>query len=212
MYIRQQNGVYNTMKSVILEIVGAYPNDYGKGIIRLDPDTLLTLKLAPGDYVKISNKSKETAACVWRADRPDWNQSIARLDFYNRDSINISIGDTAKIEPTQLVEADKITLKMPDVDKRILRKINIERFIINQHIKRAVSQNDLLPLNILHKNREGKVTEEHFINGSAKIINTKPQGIVKITNQTDIRIIDDIDKNLDDYLDLGEKASEFDIK
>ncbi|MFT4950179.1 MAG: transitional endoplasmic reticulum ATPase, partial [Natronomonas sp.] len=56
------------MNEVQLEVAKAYPNDSGRGIARLDPDTLLHLKLSPGDIIEIEGADR-TAAKVWRADR-----------------------------------------------------------------------------------------------------------------------------------------------
>jgi len=44
------------MNEVQLEVAKAYPNDSGRGIARLDPDTLLHLKLSPGDICISSSR------------------------------------------------------------------------------------------------------------------------------------------------------------
>src|SRR6056297_3341652 len=66
------------MNEVQLEVAKAYPNDSGRGIARLDPDTLLHLKLSPGDIIEIEG-ADTTAAKVWRADRQDWNTDTAGM-------------------------------------------------------------------------------------------------------------------------------------
>ena len=50
------------MNEVQLEVAKAYPNDSGRGIARLDPDTLLHLKLSPGDSFRCSSVSGSSRA------------------------------------------------------------------------------------------------------------------------------------------------------
>ncbi len=56
------------MKDIMLKVAKAYPNDSARGIARLDPNALLTLRLSPGDIIEIEGK-RLTAAKVWRADQ-----------------------------------------------------------------------------------------------------------------------------------------------
>ena len=49
------------MEEIQLKVEKAYPIDLGRGIIRLDPTTLLRLQLSPGDIVEIRGKKKTTA-------------------------------------------------------------------------------------------------------------------------------------------------------
>ena len=41
------------MKDIHLKVAKAYPNDSARGIARLDPNALLTLRLSPGDIIEI---------------------------------------------------------------------------------------------------------------------------------------------------------------
>ncbi|MFP4591300.1 MAG: ATPase, partial [Halobacteriales archaeon] len=80
------------MNEVQLEVDKAYPNDSGRGIARLDPDTLLHLKLSPGEIITIEG-AKTTAAKVWRADRNDWNTDTVRIDGFTRQNAEVGIGE-----------------------------------------------------------------------------------------------------------------------
>ena len=44
------------MKDILLKVAKAYPNDSARGIARLDPNALLTLRLSPGDIIEIEGK------------------------------------------------------------------------------------------------------------------------------------------------------------
>ncbi|WP_424443573.1 hypothetical protein, partial [Methanothrix sp.] len=50
-------------KDIALKVAKAYPNDSARGIARLDPNALLTLRLSPGDIIEIEGK-RLTAAKV----------------------------------------------------------------------------------------------------------------------------------------------------
>jgi len=71
------------MDEIELTVAKAYPNDAGRGIARLDPQTLMLSQLTPGDVIEIKGK-KTTAAKVWRADRVDWDQNLIRIDGFIR--------------------------------------------------------------------------------------------------------------------------------
>ena len=92
---------------VDLEVTKAYPNDSGRGIARLDPDTLLHLKLSPGDIIRIKG-GKETAAKVWRADRQDWNTNTVRIDGFTRQNANVSLGEKVSIQKIDPIPAEKV--------------------------------------------------------------------------------------------------------
>jgi len=88
------------MNEVQLEVAKAYPNDSGRGIARLDPDTLLHLKLSPGDIIEIEG-AETTAAKVWRADRQDWNTDTVRVDGFTRQNADVGIGERVTIRKAE---------------------------------------------------------------------------------------------------------------
>src|SRR6056297_2915201 len=94
------------MNEVQLEVAKAYPNDSGRGIARLDPDTLLHLKLSPGDIIEIEG-AETTAAKVWRADRQDWNTDTVRIDGFTRQNADVSIGERVTIRKAEETKAEK---------------------------------------------------------------------------------------------------------
>ncbi|PSP69937.1 ATPase [Halobacteriales archaeon QH_8_67_27] len=101
------------MNEVQLEVAKAYPNDSGRGIARLDPDTLLHLKLSPGDIIEIEG-SEVTAAKVWRADRQDWNTDTVRIDGFTRQNADVGIGERVEIRKAEAEKADKLVLAPPE--------------------------------------------------------------------------------------------------
>ncbi|HZD42808.1 MAG TPA: hypothetical protein VE134_01990, partial [Methanomicrobiales archaeon] len=54
------------MPEIFLKVDSAYPEDQGGGKARLDPDTMLQLRISPGNIVFIEGK-RRTVAKVWRS-------------------------------------------------------------------------------------------------------------------------------------------------
>ena len=86
---------FKVMPEVQLRVDSAYPGDQGGGKARLDPETMLLLKISPGDLVAIEGK-RRTVAKVWRSLVEDWNQRKIRIDNFTRQNAGVSIGDTVK--------------------------------------------------------------------------------------------------------------------
>lgn len=138
------------MKEIQLKVEKAYPIDLGRGIIRLDPATLLKLQLSPGDIVEITGKKKTTAK-VWRADRQDWEQGIVRIDNFIRKNAGVSIGERIAIKKIEVPEAEKIILALPEgiIEGGCLELHFGEHAneIIKRHIlKRPVYRGDVIPI------------------------------------------------------------------
>jgi len=84
------------VKEIQLKVAKAYPNDSARGIARLDPNALLTLRLSPGDIIEIEGR-RTSAAKVWRADRQDWSQAYIRIDGFIRHNVEVRVGDRGTI-------------------------------------------------------------------------------------------------------------------
>src|SRR5512136_1392483 len=104
---------FKVMPEVQLRVDSAYPGDQGGGKARLDPETMLALKISPGDLVAIEGK-RRTVAKVWRSLVEDWNQRKVRIDNFTRTNAGVSIGDTVRISPIKdEVEARRVVLAPP---------------------------------------------------------------------------------------------------
>ncbi len=101
------------MHETEIKVEKAHPIDFGRGIIRLDPSTLLSLQLSPGDIIEIHGK-KVTAAKVWRADRQDWGQGIMRIDGFTRQNAGVGIGEKVLIRKADVIPANKVVLAPPE--------------------------------------------------------------------------------------------------
>lgn len=99
---------------MILNVESAYPEDRGLGRCRLDPATMNTLRLVPGDLVWLTG-SRRTVAKVWRMLADDWDQGKVKIDNFTRSNAGVSSGD--KIEVTKVeseTEATRVVLAPPE--------------------------------------------------------------------------------------------------
>ncbi|HHV24789.1 MAG: CDC48 family AAA ATPase [Methanosarcina sp.] len=137
------------MEEIQLKVEKAYPIDLGRGIIRLDPTTLLKLQLSPGDIVEIRGKKKTTAK-VWRADRQDWDQGLVRIDNFIRQNAGVSIGEKVSIKKVEASEAKKLILALPESMTQGGPELQFGEHaneIIKRHIlKRPVFRGDIIPI------------------------------------------------------------------
>ena len=101
------------MTSFKLKVAKAYPGDQGGGKIRLDPETMLFLRISPGDIVQIKGK-RATYVRAWRALVEDWNQSIARIDRFTRENAEVLEDEEISITPIkEEIVAKKVVLAAP---------------------------------------------------------------------------------------------------
>lgn len=170
------------MQELQIKVEKAHPIDFGRGIIRLDPDTLLSLQLSPGDIVQIEGK-RNTAAKVWRADRQDWGQGIARIDGYTRQNAGVGIGERVTIRKIEAIPAEKVLLAPPEGVMMEFGE-NTESIIKHNILKRPLVKEDVIPI-------ISSMGQSHP--GSQAIpliaIETEPEeGVLIITERTEIQL------------------------
>jgi transitional endoplasmic reticulum ATPase len=173
---------FKVMAEVQLRVDSAYPGDQGGGKARLDPETMLLLKISPGDLVVIEGK-RRTVAKVWRALVEDWNQSKVRIDNITRMNAGVGIGDTVKIStiPNE-IEATRVVLAPPeDLPKNM--QIANNPHVMNALIDFPVTKNDSIPIPL----------GIHFVQPQLilfKVIEIEPEEAVIITKNTKIEFSD----------------------
>lgn len=171
------------MNEVQLEVAKAYPNDSGRGIARLDPDTLLHLKLSPGDIIEIEG-GDTTAAKVWRADRQDWNTDTVRVDGFTRQNADVGIGERVTIRKADATKADKLVLAPPE-EASVQFGSDAAGMVKRQILKRPVVERDIVPVM--------SSTNHPFMRSPGQAIpliavETDPEGVCLITEDTDIEL------------------------
>ncbi|AWB26892.1 CDC48 family AAA ATPase [Halococcoides cellulosivorans] len=169
------------MNEVQLEVAKAYPNDSGRGIARLDPDTLLHLKLSPGDIIEIEG-GDTTAAKVWRADRQDWNSDTVRIDGFTRQNADVGIGERVEIRKAEATKADRLVLAPPE-EASVQFGSDAAGMVKRQILKRPVVERDIVPVM--------SSTNHPFMRSPGQAIpliavETDPDGVVLVTEDTEV--------------------------
>ncbi|MFB6310267.1 MAG: CDC48 family AAA ATPase [Salinirussus sp.] len=171
------------MNEVQLEVAKAYPNDSGRGIARLDPDTLLHLKLSPGDIIEIEG-ADTTAAKVWRADRQDWNTDTVRIDGFTRQNADVGIGERVEIRKAEAEKAESLVLAPPE-EASVQFGSDAAGMVKRQILKRPVVERDIVPVM--------SSTNHPFMRSPGQAIpliavESEPDGVVLITEDTDVEL------------------------
>ncbi len=96
-------------EEVTLRVVEAYHRDAGRGIARLDMDTMRELGLVSGDIIEIVGRNK-AAAVVWPAYPEDRGLGIVRIDGNIRGNAHVGIDDKVVVRKAKANTAIKVTL------------------------------------------------------------------------------------------------------
>lgn len=132
------------MKELYLKVAKALPSDFGRGIARIDPNTLLELKLSPGDIIEIEGK-RTTVAKVWRAEKQDWGQEMIRIDGFTRQNADVGIGERVKVRKAAVKDTQYLVLAPPE-GTAIQFSGNAVEMVKHQLLKRPIILGDVVPL------------------------------------------------------------------
>ena len=169
---------FKVMPEIFLKVDSAYPGDQGGGKARLDPETMLYLKISPGDIVSVEGK-RRTVAKVWRSLVEDWNQNKIRIDNFTRTNAGVSIGDTVRITPIKdEIEAKRVVLAPPEDLPRNIPVSNNPN-VLNALIDFPVVKNDSVPIMIGLPFLQPQIV-------SYKVVEIEPEQAVIITKNTEI--------------------------
>jgi len=164
-----------------LKVGKAIPSDVGHGRARVPFDN--SLDLAPGDIIEIEGR-KKTAAIVWRSRPDERHQEMIRIDGIVRKNANVSLGDKVIVRKAEAKACQKLVIS-PVLNRQGQVKFGqgIEGFARRGLNKRPVVAGDRV-----------------FIPGMTlfaealpfAIVSTTPKGIVKVTNDTEILLREEI--------------------
>ncbi|MGI0005575.1 MAG: AAA family ATPase, partial [Nitrososphaera sp.] len=83
--------------TVSLKILEAYTRDVGRGIGRIDYDTLKSLDASAGDIIEIAGGKKRTLAKCLPLYPSDEGKGVVRVDGLIRSNAGVAIGDAVTI-------------------------------------------------------------------------------------------------------------------
>ncbi len=153
-----------------LTVAEAFPTDVGRGIVRIDSNTMKKLGVEAGYPILIKGK-RETVALVWRARPEDEGLNIIRMDGVIRNNAGVSLGDTVEVEKTDVHPARLVTIA-PVEEVRFTG--DVSGFFKERLMDRVFLKGDKILIDILG-------TSLYFV-----VVNTDPKGPVKVTPNTQL--------------------------
>ena len=113
----------NTNNTLSLKILEAYTRDVGRGVARIDYDSMDSLSAATGDVIEIRGKRRTVAKCL-PLYPSDEGKGIVRVDGLVRNNAGVAIGDTVVVRKIKAVPAEKVIVApleaIPPIDERYL--------------------------------------------------------------------------------------------
>ena len=113
----------NANDSLSLKILEAYTRDVGRGVSRIDYDSMDSLSASTGDVVEIRGKRRTVAKCL-PLYPSDEGKGIVRVDGLVRNNAGVAIGDTVVVRKIKAVPAEKVIVApletIPPIDERYL--------------------------------------------------------------------------------------------
>ena len=98
-------------KGTKLRVKDAFKEDSGRGIVRIDPDTIQKLNLRTGDVLEVSHPrvNKRSAALLYPGKTEDRGTGIIRIDPSLRRNLGASLDDIVEIRKIEAALANKVT-------------------------------------------------------------------------------------------------------
>ncbi|MBD3388594.1 MAG: CDC48 family AAA ATPase [Candidatus Altiarchaeales archaeon] len=157
-----------------LKVAEALQNDVGRGIVRIDSESARKLDVTTGDIVEVSG-GRTTAAKVWQSHQEDEGKDIIRMDGLLRQNSGSTLGDKVKVRKAELKSAKKVVIAPTrheisfgeDFSSYVKQRVLMGRPLIS---------GDAFYITVL-----GQAI-------SFTVASTKPNGIVKITEYTNLEV------------------------
>lgn len=112
-----------SQNALSLKVLEAYTRDVGRGVARIDYDSMDTLNASTGDVIEIKGKRRTVAKCL-PLYPSDEGKGIIRIDGLGRNNAGIAIGDTISVRKIKAVAAEKVVVApleaIPPIDERYL--------------------------------------------------------------------------------------------
>src|SRR3982751_2353752 len=102
-----------------LKVLEAYTRDVGRGVARIDYDSMDSLSASTGDVIEIRGKRRTVAKCL-PLYPSDEGKGLIRVDGLVRNNAGVAIGDTVEITKIKTEPAEKVIVapleSIPPVD------------------------------------------------------------------------------------------------
>src|SRR5437660_3934054 len=112
-----------SQNTLSLKVLEAYTRDVGRGVARIDYDSMDSLGASTGDVIEIKGKRRTVAKCL-PLYPSDEGKGIIRVDGLVRNNAGIAIGDTVRVRKIKAVAAEKVVVApleaIPPIEERYL--------------------------------------------------------------------------------------------
>lgn len=112
-------------KELSVGIQAGYLSDKGKGIARLDVNSMNSLDLSPGDIIEIQGKRRTYSKCLPRSEK-DYDEGVLNIGRLIQKNAGVEIGNRIYIKKILALEAEKIVIApleiMPLVEENDLKE------------------------------------------------------------------------------------------
>ena len=112
-----------SQNTLSLKVLEAYTRDVGRGVARIDYDSMDSLGASTGDVLEIKGKRRTVAKCL-PLYPSDEGKGIIRIDGLVRNNSGIAIGDTVIVKKIKAMPAEKVIVApmeaIPPIDERYL--------------------------------------------------------------------------------------------
>src|ERR1700693_5207956 len=112
-----------SQNTLSLKVLEAYTRDVGRGVARIDCDSMDSLSASTGDVIEIRGKRRTVAKCL-PLYPSDEGKGIVRVDGLVRNNAGVAIGDTVVVRKIKAVPAEKVIVApleaIPPIDERYL--------------------------------------------------------------------------------------------
>ncbi len=170
-------------------------DEFGRGIVRIDSQTMRKLGIKEGDIVELQGQ-KKTGAIAVRAYPADVGLNLIRMDGLTRRNAGVGVGDSIRVRKAEVKEAKRVVLA--PAQKGIILQMPPELLKKNLYLRPVTKGDILAPFPVVKRyggleDIFGIPIEEIFFTpmpGETKlmVVSTSPEGIVKITDVTDIEL------------------------
>jgi hypothetical protein len=107
-----------------LKVLESYTRDVGRGIARVDYDTMDKLNISTGDPIRLSRKGKISVRSALPLYPSDEDKGIIRIDGLSRANIVTAIGESIELEKVSPQNAKTVVCtpleEIPPIDERYL--------------------------------------------------------------------------------------------
>jgi len=161
-------------KILSLNVAETYHDDIGKGVVRLDSNTLKSLNLSEGEYVSINGKS---LAKVLKSYVEDEGLDLIRMDSSLRSNSGVGLGDKVDVKKEEVKVAKSIEIA-PTEDFKF--NGDPSAMFLKTMVGHAYMKGNVVTFNLMG-------TTLHYV-----VIKANPKGFVRVDFSTKLKVSEKI--------------------